>query len=95
MKQRSRRNPPSTDYQRPTVRRFYIWQDRHIVYERRFAEHRGWGQQPWRWMCTFCDPPSYGFRSRKGAWAAILNTSMPRHFRVKHYHHRRVARGEP
>jgi hypothetical protein len=88
---RSWRNPPSTGYERPTVRKFYVWRDRHVRYGSSGRRH-GWGESPWRWMCTFCDPPSIGFRARAGAWQAIIGTSMPRHFEHRKSHHQWVAR---
>lgn len=88
----TRRNPPGTNYQRPVERKFYVWRDRHIRYHDRFSESHGWVEAyPWRWMCTLCDPPSYGFRSKAGAWRAIMAVSMPRHFRVRDQHHTWVA----
>jgi len=84
--------PPATGYERPQVRRFWIWEDRTISYRDGTARRRGWGQHPWRWCCTFCDPPAFGFRAREGAWQAIVTISMPRHFRVRYCHHQYVAR---
>lgn len=92
-RQTSQRNPPSTGHHRPTERKFYVWQDRFIYYGgyRTYREGR-WGRHPWRWMCTFCDPPAYGFRARQGAFNAIITKTMPRHFAVRHYHHEWAAR---
>lgn len=92
-KQTSQRNPPSTGYQRPTERKFYIWEDRHISYSgySSYAEGK-WGPHPWRWLCTICDPPAYGFRARRGAYQRIIAQTMPRHFAVRRYHHEWAAR---
>lgn len=90
--QTSTRNPPSTGYVRPTEHKFFIWQDRFIHYEDDFAYKRNWETHPWRWCCTLCDPPSYGFRAKRGAWRAIIDISMRRHFLVRHYHHEHVLK---
>lgn len=90
--QTSRRNPPSTRYVRPTERKFYIWQDRGIRWDSAFARKRGLESRPWRWCCTLCDPPSYGYRTQKGAFQLILKVSMPRHMFVRQQHHEHVAR---
>jgi len=92
MQRTSTRNPPSTNYQRPTERKFFIWRDRCLEHDERYMQKYNLERAPWRWCCTFCDPPSYGFRSKLGAWQAIINTSMPRHFFVRHYHHQHAAR---
>lgn len=92
MERTSRRNPPATGYQRPLERKFWIWRDRSIGYDDAFARRHGWERHPWRWMCTLCDPPAYGFRSRQGAFRAILTVSMPGHFRRRRQHHEWAAR---
>lgn len=46
----------------------------------------------WRWECTLCHPPSKGGRYGPGAWERIIRVSLPRHMRVRVYHHRYVAR---
>jgi hypothetical protein len=84
-------NPPSTNFQRPKERKFYVWQDRHLNYGAAAARRRGWEQHPWRWLCTLCDPPTGGMRVQKGAWERIMTVSMPCHFRVRRYHHAHVA----
>lgn len=91
-KQRAAVNPPSTGYTRPTDRRFYVWQDRHIYYGgyRNYREGK-WGLHPWRWMCTLCDPPSYGFQARAGAYQRIITSTMPTHFQRRQAHHRWAA----
>lgn len=87
----ARRNPPQTNYQRPTERKFYIWQDRHIDYSGYGQyQHGKWGRHPWRWMCTYCEPPSTGFLASKGAFQRIIKTSMPQHFKHRRSHHRYV-----
>lgn len=91
----STRNPPSTGYRRPTERKFYIWQDRFIYWGKGWSRSHNRDERPWRWMCTLCEPPSYGFRCKKGAWLAIMTISMPRHFAVRHYHHEHVRREHP
>jgi hypothetical protein len=90
-KQTTTRNPPSTNYQKPTERKFYIWRHRYLRYGHSLRTDRGWGDYPWLWMCTLCDPPSYGWRSRAGGWQAIISTSMPRHFAHKRAHHQWVS----
>lgn len=85
----SMRNPPSTKYQRPAERKFYVWQDRFITYG---LNDRGWEKRPWRWLCTMCEPPSYGFRSKKGAWNSIMTVSLPRHMFVRKCHHEHVRK---
>jgi len=90
-KQKTWANPPSTNYERPTERKFYVWQDRHLNYGQAFAERHGWERYPWRWLCTMCDPPVGGCRVKKGAWKKIIETSMPRHFFVRGQHHKHVA----
>jgi hypothetical protein len=88
MERTSTRNPPSTNYQRPKKRKFFIWRDRCISYSGdSYAVRHGWERSPWRWCCTFCNPPTYGFRSKQGAWHAIMTISMPRHFAVRQGHH--------
>ena len=90
--QTSWRNPPSTNYRRPTERRFYVWRDRFILYGKGgYAESHGWGEYPWRWLCTMCDPPSYGFRAKRNGWQSIMTVTLPRHMRVRAAHHRWVA----
>jgi hypothetical protein len=91
MQRTSLRNPPSTKYQRPIERKFFIWRDRSICWGKAWADDHNREERPWRWCCTFCNPPSYGFRCKKGAWQAIINTSMPRHFFVRQDHHHWVA----
>ena len=80
----SLRYPPSAGYQRPSQRRFFVWQDRFIRYRD--------GHRPWRWCCTLCEPPSFGFRSLPGGWARIMTGTLPRHLSVRNFHHRHVAR---
>jgi hypothetical protein len=96
MNQTSWANPPSTGHRKPTVRKFYIWQERHISYAgtSRYSEGR-WERHPWRWLCTFCDPPAAGFRARRGAFQAIIQTSMPKHFEHRQAHHAWAARKPP
>ncbi len=89
----SKRNPPSTGYQRPEERKFFIWQDRTIDYGNA-AKRRGWERHPWRWLCTMCEPPAQGFRVQKGAWQRIITVSLPHHFRTCGQHHDWVA-GNP
>lgn len=89
--QRTWSNPPSTNYEKPVERKFFVWQDRHIAYGPEGAEKHGWELHPWRWMCTLCEPPTRGFRSKKGAWEKIMTVSMPQHFRARKYHHAHVA----
>jgi hypothetical protein len=86
--QTSSRYPPSAGYRRPTERKFYVWQDRFIAH----GWNRGWEKHPWRWCCTMCEPPSFGFRSRRGAWAAIMTVSYPRHMFVRGQHHAWAAK---
>jgi hypothetical protein len=89
MKQTSHRNPPQTGYHRPTERKFYVWQDQFNSYGGYSAYADGrWGLHPWRWMCTMCDPPAYGFRARRGAYHAIMTQVMPDHLA----RHRKEAR---
>lgn len=90
-KQTSFRNPPSTNYERPTERKFYVWQDRAICWSEEFARKHDRERHPWRWLCTFCDPPTAGFRTRKGAFNSIMTSSMPRHFFVRRAHHKWAA----
>lgn len=93
---RSWANPPSTGYQRPAERRFYIWQDRRMDYRGYSAYREGkWGRHPWRWLCTYCDPPASGFQARSGAFQRIISTSMPKHFERRQAHHRWAARKPP
>jgi hypothetical protein len=84
VKRSSLRYPPSTGYRRPAVRRFYVWEDRCITYG--YSEGK-WGRHPWRWCCTHCDPPAFGFRAKAGAFEAIM-AHMPRHFQRRAAHHR-------
>lgn len=81
----SNRYPPSTGYQRPTRRKFYVWRDPFIRY--RGSQRQQWGDAPWRWCCTMCEPPSFGFRCKPPAWERIMTVSLPHHLRVLHYHH--------
>lgn len=90
-KQRAFRNPPSTGYTRPAERKFYVWQDRRAAFDDSFAERHGWEKHPWRWLCTLCDPPTEGYRVKKGAWEKIMTVSMPRHFKVRDSHHKVMA----
>ena len=80
----SLRYPAQTGHQRPRQRRFFVWRDPHIRYRS--------GHRPWRWCCTLCEPPSFGFRSLPGAWARIITVSLPRHMAVRGQHHQHVAR---
>jgi hypothetical protein len=75
------------------VRKFYIWQNTHIDYSgsSRYAEGK-WGRHPWLWMCTFCEPPAYGFQARAGAFQRIISSTMPRHFERRQAHHRWARR---
>ncbi len=91
VRQKSRRWPPSTGYERPTERRFYVWQDRRVTYALDFSRKYRWERHPWRWLCTMCDPPSEGCRVQQGAWLKIITISMPRHFAVRYAHHKHVA----
>lgn len=84
------RNPHQTRYERPQTAKFWIWKDTSIRYGAWFAREHGWDTSPWRWCCTFCEPPSYGFRVKQGAYLAIINGAMPRHFERRHAHHRHV-----
>lgn len=95
MERTSWRNPPASGYKRPAERKFYVWRDRHISYGARAVDSGRRAEHPWRWLCTLCDPPSYGFRSKPGGWQAIMRTAMPRHFFVRAAHHRWVARNRP
>lgn len=44
----------------------------------------------WRWECTLCHPPTRGARYGADALDRIVRISMPRHFRVREYHHKYV-----
>lgn len=93
MEKTSARYPPSTGYHRPAERKFYVWQDTLIDYRGYSAYADGrWGRHPWRWLCTLCEPPSYGFRARTGAQQAIVAVSLPHHMRVRRSHHEWVRR---
>lgn len=63
---------------RTTRRKFRVWEDREAGC--------------WRWECTMCHPPSYGYRTTNDAWYRIMTVSMPRHFFVRRYHHEHVRR---
>lgn len=80
------RYPRQTGHQRPQQRLFFIWRDPHIRYRQ--------GHRPWRWCCTLCEPPSFGFRSRPGAWARIITVTLPRHMRVRRQHHAWVKKNQ-
>lgn len=80
----STRYPPSTGYRKPTKRKFYVWEDRHIIYGNWGLQH-GWTWHPWRWCCTLCEPPAFGFRAR-GGYAAVM-AFMPHHFARRQAHH--------
>jgi hypothetical protein len=85
-------NPPSTGYKRPKAAKFYVWQDRLLDYSGYGAYRQGrWERHPWRWLCTYCDPPATGFVASKGAFERIMRTSKPRHFEHRRSHHRYVA----
>lgn len=75
---------------RPAERKFYVWQDR-SAFPAEFADSHNMERHPWRWLCTLCDPPAGGYRTRKGAWHDIMTISMPRHFFVRAQHHKVVA----
>ena len=92
MIQRSVRNPPSAGYARPQKPGFYVWQDRHLTFPPSMVRAGKRSAHPWRWLCTFCDPPVAGYRCRAGAWRSIIETAMPRHFFVRAQHHDWVAR---
>ena len=87
MNRRSEKYPPSTGFKKPDKPGFYVWRDPFIRYTQ-----RKWARAPWRWCCTLCEPPSFGFRSMSGAWAKIIGVSMPNHFASRATHHRHVAR---
>jgi len=83
--------PPSTGYRRPPKRKFYVWRDRAISYRHYRQYPEDWELHPWRWCCTLCDPPAFGFRARKGAFEAVMTISMPHHFYRRRAHHRWAA----
>lgn len=88
------RNPPSSNYQRPAERKFWVWRDENRVYMRGYGTAYGRGRpvHMWRWLCTLCDPPASGCRTMPGAWEKIITVSMPHHFQVRHQHHQHVGR---
>lgn len=43
----------------------------------------------WEWCCHFCHPPASGSRNQ---WADVFRISLPRHFRVREFHHAHVAK---
>lgn len=92
----TRNYPPQTKHRRPTTRKFWIWQDMTMSYAGYKSYRWGrWELHPWRWCCTFCDPPAFGMLVKRGAFERIINQSMPRHFQHREMHHRHVAREHP
>lgn len=83
----SHRYPFQTHYQRPQQRKFWVWRCRVTHYRR--------DRSAWRWCCTLCEPPTYGFRTRPDAWFRIMTISMPNHMRRLRQHHQFVARHKP
>src|SRR4051794_13191143 len=77
MRRTSPRNPPQFQYQRPPIRRFFIWRVR----------FRNYRPSMWRWCCTLCDPPSYGARTTADAWEKIVKISLPDHMQFYRKHH--------
>lgn len=42
----------------------------------------------WYWCCTYCQPTTTGSRN---TWTDIIRISLPRHFRVRYFHHQWAA----
>lgn len=84
MQHTSARYPVQTQYQRPRQRKFWVWRCRLTHYRR--------DRSAWRWCCTMCEPPSYGFRTAKDGWLKIITVSYPNHMRHRYHHHRWVMR---
>lgn len=79
--------PHQTGYQRPEQRKFWVWRCRVTRYRP--------GHSAWRWCCTLCEPPTFGYRTVADGWFRIITESMPRHMRNRRQHHQWVARVKP
>ncbi len=54
-----------------------IWKSRHF--------------RMWLWECSFCEPPTRGYRTQRGALEKIITISLPHHFRRLDQHHKHVG----
>lgn len=62
---------------------------------RRFTIYKDRETRCWRWQCTYCWPPARGARFGRDAFARIVATSMPHHFRCRAGHHEWFERNQP